>query len=318
MTRYVVRRLLEAVVVLFIISLIVFGALRLAPGDPATMMLGSSTIGPDAEARLAQIRREIGLDQPLHVQYARWLGDLTRGDLGRSVRSGTPVLPIISDRIPATLELVVVSLLIGLVLALPAGVVSAVRRGSWIDYGIGLFTTSGVAIPSFWFAILLITAFSVQLKWLPASGYTPFLEDPGANLRQMLLPAVTLSLYIAAYTARFLRTDMLEVLAQDYVRTARAKGLPPLVVLGRHALRNALASSITVLGILVGSLLGGVVIIEQIFGWSGIGWLSVQAVFNRDYPVVQGVVLLAAATFLFVNLLVDVSYAALDPRARSG
>jgi peptide/nickel transport system permease protein len=253
----------------------------------------------------------------VYLQYFRWLAGIAQGDLGRSVRTDGPVLPIITDRLPATIELVIVSLLIGVIISVPVGVLSAVRHRSWLDYTIGVFTASGVAVPSFWLGILLITAFAVQLRWLPASGYTPLMDDPLANLREVLLPAVTLGLYIAAYIARFLRTDMLEVLGQDYVRTARAKGLPPAAVLVRHALRNALASSITILGILVGSLLGGVVIIEQVFGWSGIGWLSIQAVFNRDYPVVQGVVLLGAATFLIVNLLVDLSYALLDPRART-
>lgn len=317
MTRYLVRRLLESALVLVIISTVVFVALRLAPGDPAQIMMGTSAIGPGAEERLERLRQELGLDQPIYVQYLRWVADVASGNLGRSVRSGTPVLPVILGRVPATLELVVVSLLIGLIFAIPAGVLAAVRHRTWLDHLIGLVTTSGVAIPSFWFGILLITAFSVQRQWLPASGYTPVHQDPLLNLRQVVMPSLTLGLYIAAYVARFLRADLLEVLGQDYIRTARAKGLAPLAVLVRHALRNALASTVTILGILVGSLLGGVVVIEQVFGWSGIGWLSVQAVFNRDYPVVQGVVLLAAGTFLFINLLVDVSYAALDPRART-
>ncbi|MHB1005028.1 MAG: ABC transporter permease [Chloroflexota bacterium] len=314
MFRYIVRRLLESLVVLLIVSIVVFVAGRMTPGDPALLMMGTSAIEEGAQQRLVEIRREMGLDQPIPVQYVTWLSKVATGNLGNSVRSGTPVWNLILERLPATVELVLISLAIGIAIALPAGISSAVRHRSWWDYLVGLLTASGIAIPNFWFGLLLIYLFSINLGWFRASGYVPFWESPQQNLQMAILPSTTLGLYLAAYLTRFLRTDMLEVLGEDYIRTARAKGLTSFTVLYRHALRNALGNTLTILGILVGSLLGGVVIIEQVFGWSGIGWLAVQAVFNRDYPVVQGVTLLGAATFLMVNLVVDISYGFVDPR----
>ncbi|HBY93375.1 MAG: ABC transporter permease [Ardenticatenaceae bacterium] len=312
MLRFIIRRLIASISVLFIVSVVVFLALQLTPGDPAKVMLGTDATIEEVQA----LRRQMGLDRPLPAQYVIWLGNVLTGDLGRSVRNKAPVMSLILGRLPATVELVVISLVIGLMIGFPAGILSAVRHRSWVDYGINLFAAAGIAIPSFWFGILLISLFSVRLRWLPASGYVPFWEDPMRSLRHVMLPAITLGLYLSAYISRFLRADLLEVLHQDYIRTARAKGLADRVVLMGHALPNSLISLLTILGILVGSLLGGVVIVEQVFGWSGIGWLAVQAIFNRDYPLVQGVVLFSSLAFVLINLFVDMAYGVVDPRIR--
>lgn len=316
MGRYILRRLLESILVLFMISVVVFIAMQLAPGDPALVIMGVSAADVGGEERLQEIRREMGLDEPIVVQYFHWLKSLSEGGFGQSIRSGEPVLPIILAALPATFELLLLSLIIGITFALPAALISVVKFRSTLDYAIGVVATCGIAIPNFWLGILLITILSVHLGWLPASGYVPFFEDPIENLRRALLPSFTLGSYLAAYLTRFLRTDLLEALGQDYVRTAQAKGLTQPKVLLRHVLPNALGNTLTILGILVGGLLGGSVIIEQVFGWSGVGWLAVGAVLNQDYPIVQGVVLLAAAIFLLINLLVDVCAAIIDPRIR--
>lgn len=316
MTRFILHRLIASASVLLIVSLVAFIALQLAPGDPATVMLGTeATDGKNREA-LDRLRQEMGLDKPVPVQYLIWLGNVAQGNLGNSVRNKRPVIELIMGRVPATVQLVVASLLIGLVIALPAGFISAARHRSWVDYTINIFTASGIAIPNFWFGLLLILLFSVQLQWLPASGYVPLWEDPVASIRHVILPAITLGLYLSAYITRFLRADLLEVLHQDYIRTARAKGLADRMVLVAHALPNSLISLLTILGILIGSLLGGVVIVEQVFGWSGVGWLSIQAIFNRDYPLVQGIVLFSSAAFVLASLLVDIGYGLVDPRVR--
>lgn len=312
MLQYILRRLIASISVLLIVSIVVFLALQLAPGDPAAIMLGTDASPED----IAALRRQMGLDRPLPVQYLIWLSNVVRGDLGHSIRNNAPVLSLILGRLPATLELVAVSVLIGLAIGLPGGILSAVRHRSWVDYTINIFAAAGIAIPNFWFGILLISFFAVRLKWLPASGYVSLFDDPVRSLRHAALPSLTLGLYLSAYISRFLRTDLLEVLRQDYIRTAYAKGLRERAVLIAHALPNSLISLLTILGILVGSLLGGVVIVEQVFGWSGIGWLAIQAIFNRDYPLVQGVVLFSSMAFIFINLLVDILYAAMDPRIR--
>ncbi len=316
MLAYLIHRLLASLTVLFIVSLVVFTTLQLAPGDPASVMLGpEATDGRNREA-LENLQREMGLDKPLPVQYLIWLGNVLRGNLGNSVRNKKPVAELILGRVPATVQLVVVSLAIGLLVAFPAGIISAARHRSWIDYSINIFSAAGIAIPNFWFGLLLILLFSVSLNWLPASGYVPLWEDPLASLQHVILPAITLGLYLSAYITRFLRADLLEALHQDYIRTARAKGLIDRAVLIVHALPNSFISLLTIIGILIGSLLGGVVIVEQVFGWSGVGWLSIQAIFNRDYPLVQGVVLFSSAAFVLANLLVDIAYGIVDPRVR--
>ena len=316
MVRYIAKRLISSIIVLLIVSLVVFFEINAAPGDPAAMLLGPEAAEPEMKPVLEALIIKMGLNRPVHVQYFIWLKDLLSGDFGKSIRNELPVLPLIIGRIPATLELLLVGLFIGIILALPGGIISAIKRGSITDYTISFLSASGIAIPGFWFGLLLILIFSVNLKLLPASGYVPFFENPLENLKRVILPGISLGLYLAAYITRFLRTDMLAVLRADYILTARAKGLDETRVILVHALKNSLISVLTILGILIGSLLGGVVIIEQVFGWSGVGWLSIQAISVRDYPMVQGIVLFAAASFILANLIVDILYGLVDPRVK--
>lgn len=316
MGRYLARRLLEVIPVLFIISLVVFIAMQLAPGDPAVMRMGRAAAKPENQAALERLRREMGLDKPIIVQYLIWAKDAVRGDFGDSNRSGRPVTEMIGGRLPASLELIVVSFLISLVFSIPLGILAALKQKSFLDYSIMTFSVAGVAIPGFWLGLTLILVFSVKLGWLPAAGYTPFFQGPAESIKRVIMPAVTLSVYLIATFTRFLRAGMVEVLNEDYVRTARAKGLSERVVISRHALRNAFIPLLTVMGIEVGGLLGGVVIVEHVFGWSGIGWLTLQGVYNRDYPLVQGAIVLIAVFYTTINFLVDIGYAFLNPRIR--
>ncbi|MEM7124849.1 MAG: ABC transporter permease [Chloroflexota bacterium] len=314
MGQYVASRFLQIIPTIFIISFLVFGAMHLAPGDPATMLMGRAAAqNPEG---LEQLRREMGLDKPIATQYFIWLGNALRGDFGNSNRSDLPVIELIGGRLWASLELVVVSLLIALAVSMPLGIIAAVKHQTAYDSIIMTFAVAGVAIPGFWLGLTLILIFSVTFSWLPASGYVPFLEDPIENLRRVLMPAITLAVYLIATFTRFLRSDMLDVLNNDYVRTANAKGLNRRIVILRHALPNALIPLLTVIGVEVGALLGGIIIIEHVFGWSGIGWLTLQAVYNRDYPLVQGVVLLTTLFYTLMNFCVDVGYAFLNPRIR--
>ncbi len=327
---FIVRRLLASVVVLIFVSIVVFVAMRLAPGDPAMLMLGADAAGYVIggagesayqkslyEEKLEELRREMGLDRPIYIQYLFWIRGILGGNLGYSVRNELPVLPIILGRLPATLELLVLAVIMAMIVAIPAGILAAVKHRSMIDYAVGAFSAAGFAIPVFWLGLLFILIFGVRLGWFPVSGYIPLWESPVENLKRAFLPSLTLGLYLTAYFVRFLRADMLEVLQQDYIRTASAKGLTQSQIILRHALKNSIISLLTIIGIVVGGLLSGSVIIEQVFGWSGLGWLLVQSIFQRDYPMVQGIVLLAAFGFTMVNLLVDISYGLLNPRIRA-
>jgi peptide/nickel transport system permease protein len=302
--------------VLFVISLTVFFAMQLAPGDPAAMRMGREAAKPENKAALERLRREMGLDKPIITQYLIWASDALRGDFGNSNRSGRPVTEMIAGRVPASVELVIVTFLIALVFSIPLGILAALKQKSFLDHGIMTFAVAGVAIPGFWLGLTLILIFSVRLGWLPASGYTPFLENPLESLKRALMPSMTLAVYLIATFTRFLRAEMVEVLNEDYIRTAVAKGLSGWIVVSRHALKNAFIPLLTVMGIEAGGLLGGVVILEQVFGWSGIGWLTLQAVYNRDYPLVQGAVVLIAVFYTVINFVVDVGYAYLNPRIR--
>jgi peptide/nickel transport system permease protein len=314
MGRYLVGRVLQLVPVLWLIGTIVFVVFRLVPGDPAMLRLG-----PEASPEsLAALRRQMGVDGPIYVQYAAWLLGMLRGDLGKSFISGDPVWSLVLAKVPASVELALLGLLIGTVVGMPVGVLSAIRQDSWLDNAARTASLFGFCMPRYWLAILLIALFSIELKLTPVAGYAAFGDDPRANLTYALLPALTMGLPIAAVQMRFLRSSMLEVVRQDYVRTARSKGLPERVIIFRHALRNALIPFLSILGLEAGFLLGGSVIVEQIFSWPGIGWLMINSISQRDYPVVQGAVLLSAFVFVFINLLVDVGYAALDPRIRLG
>jgi peptide/nickel transport system permease protein len=311
---YVVQRLLSTVPVLFLVSVGVFSLIHLTPGDPVTIMLGEERDQRVIDAT----RRELGLDQPVPVQYAVWLGRVLRGDLGKSIRSKQPVGELIAQRVPATAQLAVLSIVLALVIAIPAGIVSAVKRGSALDLAATAGSLLGVAVPSFFLGILLIFVFALQLRWLPPTGYVSPTVDLATNLKLMLMPAITLGAGSAAVITRIARSSLLEVLDQEYVLTARAKGLREALVIRRHALRNALIPVVTVAGLSAGHLLGGAVIVEQIFALPGVGRLAVENIFNRDFPVVQGVVLFLAVVFLAVNLVVDLLYAYLDPRIKYG
>ena len=310
MARYVLRRVGQAVVVLFGVSVIVFLLMQLVPGDPVRIALGTRF---DQETYDA-LRERAGLDDPLLVQYFSFLGNALTGDLGVSFRSGQPVTTAILERLPATLSLAGVSLLVALLIAVPLGLVSATRSGKLSDYVATVFSQVGVSVPDFWMAILLILLFTTTLGWLPPSGYVPFSEDPAEWLQHIVMPALTVGVVSGSILTRFVRSAVLESMSRDHVRTATAKGLPGGVVLRRHVIRGALVPIVTVTGVQLATLLGGVVVVEVIFAWPGIGRLTYDAVQARDYPVMQGAVLMFAAVFLLVNLLVDLLYAALDPR----
>jgi ABC-type dipeptide/oligopeptide/nickel transport system permease component len=302
MLNYLVRRLLAALVTLIGVSLIVFLLVHLLPGDPARLIAGLNA--PDEE--VMRLRSQLGLDQPLVAQYGRFLGHLLQGDLGTSIRTSAPVLKEIAGRMPWTLLLAFVSTTLATVVGIPAGVIAARWRNTVPDAIVSLVTLFGISMPVYWLGLMLIILFAVQLHWLPAGG------NEGAT--SVILPALTLAAFSVALIARMTRSSMLEVLGQDYLRTARAKGLREQVVILRHALKNAFIPVITVIGLQLGMLLSGSVLTETVFGWPGIGLLLVDSIFARDYPVVQGVVMVFAAIFTLLNILVDLLYAYLDPR----
>ena len=310
---YALRRLLLAVPVLFGVSVLVFAVLHLAPGDPAAIMLGAQATKEDVE----RLRRDLGLDQPLVVQYLHWIGQVARGDLGRSIPLGRAVLPEVLLRFKATLLLTAGALAIAVFLGLVAGILSAVKQYSWLDrMSMGVAVT-GVSLPVFWTGIMLIIVFALQLRWFPSSGMSsPYGSGVGDVLWHLVLPAVTLGTASAAALARLTRSSVLEIIRQDYVRSARAKGLAERAVIARHVLKNAVNPIITVLGVQVGFLLGGAILTETVFSWPGLGSMMVRAIQARDYPLVQGGVLLIATTFVLVNLMVDLLYAVFDPRIR--
>jgi peptide/nickel transport system permease protein len=312
MIEFLVRRAFISAVTLLIISLIVFTGVRLIPGDPARV-LGGTDADP---AGLEEIREKYGLKDPIPVQYLRWLGLALRGDLGESIRTRTSVAWTIAIKAPITLELAALSLLVAIGIAIPAGVLAAVRRNTVWDVLASSVSLCGVSVPNFWLGIMLILLVSVRLGWLPASGFVPLAEDVLGNVKRMLMPALVLGTGLAAVLMRQTRNAMIEVLSADYVRTARAKGLAQRAVVVRHALRNGLIPVVTILGLQMGALMGGAVVTEQIFVLPGFGRLIVEAVFTRDYPVVQGVVLITASSYVLINLLVDVSYSVLNPRIR--
>jgi peptide/nickel transport system permease protein len=309
---FLVRRTFISALTLLLISLIVFAGVRMIPGDPARVLAGT-----DADAAgVEEIREKYGLDAPLPLQYLRWLGLALRGDLGESIRTRTSVAGTVAIKLPITVELTLLSLLVALAIAIPAGVVAAVRRNTVWDVLASGVSLCGVSVPNFWLGIMLILLVSVRFGWLPASGFVPLGDDVVGNLKRMVMPALVLGTGLAAVLMRQTRNAMIEVLSADYVRTARAKGLGQPAVVIRHALRNGLIPVVTILGLQMGALMGGAVVTEQIFVLPGFGRLIVEAVFTRDYPVVQGVVLITASAYVIINLLVDVSYTVLNPRIR--
>ena len=310
---FLVKRLATIVPTLVFVSMLIFGLQQLLPGDPALILAGED----QDPSVIAYLREKLHLDQPLPVRYAYWVGGVLQGDLGESIRNQQPVLDLVLQKLPVTLQLGLMAFVIALVIGIPAGIVSAVGRGGAWDMAANVFALWGISTPNFWLGILMILLFSVQLGWLPASGYVSPFEDLRANLAAMIMPAFVLGNAIAAVLMRHTRSAMLQVLSADYVRTARAKGLSERVVVLRHALRNALTPIITLGALELGTLLSGAVLTEQVFTIPGFGKLIVDAVFNRDYAVVQGVVLVTATAYILLNLLADLAYFAVNPRLRS-
>jgi peptide/nickel transport system permease protein len=307
-----VRRLLGALPIMGIVSLMTFGMIHLIPGDPAAAIAGMSA----TQDQVAAIRHDLGLDQPLWTQLWRWYANLLMGDLGRSLLLGQPVLDAMAQRLPVTLALSAYALVLTLVIGVGSGILAALRHNTWVDQAAMVFAMIGISLPNFYLGLLMIVVFAVELGWLPTGGYVPLLTDPVGWLRTSTMPAVSLALLLAGLLARITRSTMLEVLRQDYIRTARAKGLPARQVVFKHALANALIPIVTVVGIVVSLLISGSVVTESLFSIPGIGQLLTQAVLNRDYPMVQGGLLIATALLVLVNIAVDVCYAALDPRVR--
>jgi peptide/nickel transport system permease protein len=314
MGRYILRRLVQSIPVVFFSTFVVFLVIHLIPGDAAAVLAGPNA-SPEA---LAAIRKDMGLDQPLLVQYFFWVGHLLQGDLGKSTLSGQPIVKLLQTRAPATLELTVTAMLLSIVIAVPLGILSATHVRGRLEWLISTIQSLWLAIPNFWAGILAIIFFSLILRWLPPGGRVADANDIGGSIKSLILPATTLSLYLAAGLSRFIKFNLLEVFFDDFVRTARAKGLSNTAVTYRHALRNAMLPVITILGVQFASLLGGTIIIEAVFSWPGVGGLMLDGISNRDYGVVQGGLLLLVLIFIIINLLVDLTYALIDPRIRIG
>ena len=314
MREYVIRRLLLLIPTMIGVTLIVFLMMRFIPGDPVTNMMGEMFSQEDAD----KLRQELGLDQPLILQYLKWLAFLVRGDWGHSLFTNQAVLTEILYRLPVSLELLLLSTIVSLLIALPAGIIAAVRPNSWQDYTAMMTAMAGVSLPEFFLGVLLFLLFALVLGWLPVAGYIPLTENWLANLRHMVLPMVTLGLPRAALLTRLVRASLLEVLKMEYVTTARAKGLGDGVVILKHALKNALIPTITVVGLQVGFLIGGAIVVETVFAIPGIGSFGIDAIIKRDYPQVQAFVLVGAFVFVMANLIVDLLYVVIDPRIQYG
>ncbi len=312
MTRYVLRRLLGIIPVLVLVAVTAFLLIHLVPGDPAVVMLGNEA----TPAQLQTLRAQLGLDRSLPEQFLLWLVQVLRGNMGDSFFLGRPVAQALTERLPATLQLAVLSLIFSLVIGVPAGLIAAVRQNTWGDQFVMATAIGGISLPSFWLGLAMILVFSVHLGWLPSGGYAPLWEDFGQGLRTLTLPAFSLGFMQAALIARMTRSSMLDVLRQDYVRTATAKGLTRWYVILRHALKNAMIPVVTTIGTAFGVLLGGAVVVEIVFTYPGLGRLVVLAVQRRDYPLVQGALLLTSVIYVVVNLAVDLLYCVFDPRIK--
>lgn len=309
--RFIAERVAHMVIVMWMVATLVFFIFRILPGDPAQLVLGLEP----SRASLEALREQMGLNRPLLVQYAEWLWNAARGDLGTAISQGNrEVSSLIFPAMWRTMELAAIALAIGLLVSVPLGILAARRAGSWVDQVTRLFALAGFSLPSYWLAVLLMLAFSYHWTLLPAGGYVAPNEDFVRHLRHLVLPSITVGVVMSAILTRFMRSGMLEVLRLDYIRTAHAKGLVPAAVLYRHALRNAMLPFITVVGINFGALIGGMVVTEQVFAWPGLGWLIIQSINVRSYGVVQGAVLITAALFVTINLVVDILYAVIDPR----
>jgi peptide/nickel transport system permease protein len=315
MVRHIVRRLLVALVLVVGAASLVFVMLHAVPGDPVRLFLGDFA----TEDQITAVRAKMGLDRPLPVQYAEWLGGIARGDLGQSLsQTNVPVSRLILERLPRTLEVAAVSIVLGLIVGMPIGIMAALRRGRPVDVGLTASSLLTLSIPAYVGGTVLVLVFAVWLRWLPASGYVSFVDNPVRHLQLLILPCVTLASHLAASIARLTRSSVLEVISQDYVRTARGKGLSERMVLLRHVVRNSLLPVTTIAGLQAGNLLGGAVIVEVIFAWPGLSTLLFQGIQTHDFPVVQGCVLVISSLFILITLLVDVVNGALDPRVAQG
>lgn len=314
MGEFVARRLIAAVPVLFLVTLIAASIMQLVPGDPASVIAGQSASNFEIE----QVRQQLGLDRPFHERVFNWYAGLLEGDLGRSILLQRPVTQAILERVPVTLTLAGFALFLTIAIGIPCGVIAALRANTWVDQAVLTFALIGVSVPNFWLSLMLIVLFGVMLDWLPAGGYVPLADDPAEWARGLILPGVSLALLQIGLLARITRATMLETLRQDYVRTARAKGLPARLVVGKHALKNVMIPVVTVIGISFGLLLSGSVVIETVYSIPGMGRLLANAIFGRDYPLIQGGLLVTAATLVLLNLAVDLLYALIDPRVKYG
>ncbi|MEZ4522351.1 MAG: ABC transporter permease [Thermomicrobiales bacterium] len=313
MTRYIIRRLIHSVFIIWGVATLVFFGLRAVPGDPVVQFLGAEYTPEAADA----LNKKLGLDQPVYVQYFKWLSSTATGDLGDSIATGETVGDAIRTGFPKTISIAIVAFTLAIVIAIPTGVIAALKRNSWIDYVVSVIAFIGVSMPAFWFGIILIILFAVRLGWLPAIGYSSISEDGFWEwFKHLLLPALAVGAGFSAILMRFVRAGLLEVLGSDFIRTARAKGLAERSVIIRHALRNALIPVVTIAGIQMALLLSGTVVIEIVFSIRGLGRILVGAILDKDYPIVQGVILLISVIFVLANLVVDIIYTFLDPRIR--
>ena len=318
MTAYIIRRLIQASIVVLLVTIMVFIGMRLLPGNPLLMLIDRNQITQLSEEQLNAIRHSAGLDKPMVVQYIDWMGGIFHGDLGRSILSRTSVSQDIIKRLPVTLHLGILAFIFGLIIGIPAGVISAIRRGDWLDSLVTTLANLGITIPSFWLGVILIYVLALKLGWLPIFGYTSPFDDFWLSTRQLVMPVFCLAIFPIAGNARQARSSMLEVLRQDYIRTAWSKGLRERVVIMRHALKNGLIPIVTLAGMGVSYIAGGAVLIEQVFNIPSMGRLAVDSIFTQDYAYVQGIVLVITVVVVLANLLVDISYGWFDPRIRYG
>ena len=310
--KYLARRILASIVVLFLVTIIIFAAVRMCPGDPVANKIGP--YGDYSEENIARVRAELGLDKSYVEQYMIWLGNCLKADLGVSLRNGAPITEVVMQKLQVSLELIIVSLIIALAIAIPLGVISGINQGSAFDKFASTFSTSFLAMPSFCVGLFLIAFFSVKLGCLPSNGYVPFRENPVKNIQHLIMPVSTLGIFVSASIFKFIRSDTGGVIDSNFIRTAVAKGVPRRIIYFRHVLKNISVTIVTVTGTEFATLLGGTVIVEQLFGWSGLGWYICSSVSNRDYPAVQGAVLIIATFFVVINMLMDILYAWIDPR----
>ncbi len=316
MINFIINRIIQSIIVLIIIMIVVFITVRLLPGDPIRMYIASYTQQTYTEEQIQQIRHEVGLDKPLLEQFVDWVGGIFHGDLGKSILRKEPVTKEIFRRLPITAHVGGVSFIVGIAIGIPLGIITAIRRGKWVDTLLTLFAYIGITIPVFWLGLLLMYFFGIYLKWLPVMGYTSPFDNFWLSTRQLIMPVICLAFFSIAATARQTRSSLLEVMRQDYIRTAWAKGLRERVVVWKHALKNSLIPIVTLVGMGVPMIIGGSVLVEQVFNIPGIGVLMTNAVFNEDYPYVQGLVLIISCVVLLTNFLVELTYGWLDPRIR--